>query len=439
MSGQLAFYSNAGCAEPFPNGNEGQVLTIVNDCPEWSNSGDIYVNGGSYDPATMTITLVDNSDTTPDITIQLTDLVNDLISSPTTIVSGAGTTADAWQVAAFTANDNGDGTVTFSYPDGTGNIVDLGWDQLVDNGDGTYTHTNRDGTTYIVDTNETITALTNNGDGTFSYVNEAGVNVTITQPWDQLVDNGNGTYTHTNFNGLQFTITEGTVSTLTDLGTSFTHNDGAGGITNITLPWDQLVDNGDGTYTYTRRNGTQFIVDTNDPVQNLNATFVCDVLNNNDPTFTDDGVGNWALNIPPTSTARLNKPAVPNVALVANTVTLVNTLTNTAWDTCGEMDNGDNTNLNIPRTGRYQVFIAAGFNDGNNGDGVAVQLFRNGIGPVMQGVETRVVAPGGTIVPNPTASNVFNLTAGDMLSLRVWAEGAGWNLTSASLTVVEVK
>ena len=196
--------------------------------------------------------------------------------------------------------DNGDGTITYVDEDGVATILNIAviggtetLTNLVDNGNGTITYTNEDGTDQTVDiaaivaANETVTTLVQ-ADGTYTYTSEDGTtttfNVTQTGNGDP---NGNGTvgaagdiyvdeatgdiYT---FDGTTWVLSGGpnfeTVTVLVDNGDgSITYTDEDGNDTTINLATiidnfetvTNLVDNGNGTITYTNEEGTDQTVD----------------------------------------------------------------------------------------------------------------------------------------------------------------------------------
>ncbi|MCO5726084.1 hypothetical protein NG653_14610, partial [Robiginitalea sp. 2V75] len=103
---------------------------------------------------------------------------------------------------------------------------------------------------------ETVTNLTDNGDGSFTYVNENGVPQTVSKA--DLTDNGNGTYTFTNNDGSDVTInTNGIAISNTVAGNRIaTITDAGGTVTDIDETITTLVDNADGSFTYTSEDGT---------------------------------------------------------------------------------------------------------------------------------------------------------------------------------------
>ncbi|MFD2037536.1 hypothetical protein ACFSKL_22270 [Belliella marina] len=82
-----------------------------------------------------------------------------------------------------------------------------------------------------------------------------------------MVDNGNGTFTHTAADGTVVTFDANT-STVTQVATSgnviATHNDGTGNEVQILETLTTIVDNGNGTFTYTDENGDTVIINMSD-------------------------------------------------------------------------------------------------------------------------------------------------------------------------------
>src|SRR5690554_3450948 len=198
-------------------------------------------------------------------------------------------------------------------------------DTLVDNGDGTYTHTTVAGDTVTIDANTVDVTVV---DGVYTFLDGAGATITTIDTnasavaydnatsglaaatvqeaidaivglagglSDDLVDNGDGTYTHTTVSGDAIIIDANTV-TVTVAGGVYTFVDGAGatittidtnataiaydnatsGLAAATVQEaidaivglagglsDDLVDNGDGTYTHTTVSGDAIIIDAN--------------------------------------------------------------------------------------------------------------------------------------------------------------------------------
>ncbi|NGX85318.1 collagen-like protein, partial [Aequorivita sp. KMM 9714] len=180
--------------------------------------------------------------------------------------------------------DNGDGTFTHTTVNGDVITFDANTTTLLDNGNGTYTLTNANGDTITVDVvgdvvtniqnqgdiyNEIINLITNttgsdlfvdNGDGTFTHTTVNGDVITFDANTTTLVDNGNGTYTLTNANGDSITIDV--------VGDVVTNIQNQGDIYNeiinlidLNETATNLVDNGDGTITYTNEDNVSVIID----------------------------------------------------------------------------------------------------------------------------------------------------------------------------------
>ncbi|MBT8439755.1 MAG: hypothetical protein KJO91_08510, partial [Gammaproteobacteria bacterium] len=218
--------------------------------------------------------------------------------------------------------DNGDGTYDFTDAAGNTTIIsDTSISTLVDNLDGTYTYTDETGATQVIDTNASsnpydntasgltatdvqaaideinalagTVALVDNGDGTYDFTDAAGNTTIITDTSiSTLVDNLDGTYTYTDETGstqvidtnassnpydnttsgltatdVQAAIDEinalaGTVALVDNLDGTYTFTDASGSITTISdTSISTLVDNGDATFTYTDETGTPVTID----------------------------------------------------------------------------------------------------------------------------------------------------------------------------------
>src|SRR5690606_4666502 len=122
----------------------------------------------------------------------------------------------------------------------------------------------------LVQANETVTTLVNNGDGTYTYTNEAGATVTIDVPAD-VINNFEEIVNNTEvLNQLveNLTNTKIVCNVYYDDNT-FIHD--ALQITSQTINFEELVqanetvttlvNNGDGTYTYTNEAGATVTID----------------------------------------------------------------------------------------------------------------------------------------------------------------------------------
>ncbi|UGU16846.1 hypothetical protein LS482_02995 [Sinomicrobium kalidii] len=177
--------------------------------------------------------------------------------------------------------DNGDGMVTLVRPDGT--EVSVNKSDITDNTDGTYTFTNNDGTDVTIDTNADTSGydntdsgltsdsvqdaideivnnigsgggvgLVDNGDGTVTLVADDGTELGSVDK-SEITDNQDGTYTFNNGDG-----TPVTVDVIGDVADNIANQgDIYNEIVNVLEGnSDELVDNGDGTYTHTAVDGT---------------------------------------------------------------------------------------------------------------------------------------------------------------------------------------
>src|SRR5690625_922080 len=178
--------------------------------------------------------------------------------------------------------DNGDGTFTHTTVDGDVQTFDANTTTMVNNGDGTYTFTNANGDTITVDViggvvtniqnqseiyDEIINILVaesdifvDNGDGTFTHTTVDGDVQTFDANTTTMVNNGDGTYTFTNANGDTITVDV--------IGDVVTNIQNGGDIYNEIINLIDLnetittiVDNGDGTITYTNEAGAIVIID----------------------------------------------------------------------------------------------------------------------------------------------------------------------------------
>src|SRR5690606_31938654 len=144
----------------------------------------------------------------------------------------------------------------------------------------------------LVQANETVTTLVNNGDGTYTYTNEAGATVTIDVPAD-VINNFEEIVNNTEvLNQLVENLTNTTVGgNVYYDGDTFTYIDENG--TSQTINFEELVqanetvttlvNNNDGTYTYTSEDGTVTVVDV--PASAINE--LEDIVNGG--TVTIDG------------------------------------------------------------------------------------------------------------------------------------------------------
>jgi len=115
------------------------------------------------------------------------------------------------------------GNLIGSYTNEDGTTFDLveTITSIVDNGDQTFTYTSEDGGVSVLDiaSMETLTTLTNVvvGNPIGTYPDEDGASFTLNETITTLVDNGNGTFTFTHEDGSQSTLGASDLETLTSL------------------------------------------------------------------------------------------------------------------------------------------------------------------------------------------------------------------------------
>ena len=221
--------------------------------------------------------------------------------------------------------DNGDGTHTYTNEAGVTSVIDtrdgisadagnsllLGADFLpyfaatpetvtatADNGDGTYTYTNEAGATFVIDTRDGISADAGNslvlGSDSRPYFAETPETVTT------LVDNGNNTFTYTNEVGVAVTFDAKEGVSVDALNSLIVGSDGKPYFAETPETITTIVDNGDGTFTYTNEAGATFVIDTREGISadignSLSlgadskpyfAETITTLVNNGDGTFT---------------------------------------------------------------------------------------------------------------------------------------------------------
>src|SRR5690606_11918561 len=151
--------------------------------------------------------------------------------------------------------NNNDGTYTYTTEDGTVTVVDVHdsvinqLEEIVNGGqlkiDGDTYNTIEEYIQHLVETNETVTTLVNNNDGTYTYTSEDGTVTVVDVPasvinqFEEIVNGGPVTIAGDTYNTIEEYIqhlveTNETVTT--------------------------LVNNNDGTYTYTSEDDTETII-----------------------------------------------------------------------------------------------------------------------------------------------------------------------------------
>src|SRR5690554_630527 len=237
--------------------------SIVNNFEEIVKSGPVTVDGNTFTTIEEYLEYIANTS----VNINGGDMIT---------VTGDGTAADPY-VVSIEAGDNNSMLIT----DDNGNVV---WATIEE----------------IVQANETVTDIANNGDGTYTYTNEAGdtfvidVPASVVENFETIVNNGpveiNGeTYTtieeyitylantSINLEGSEFISVTGTgtdgdpyvVSIEGGDNNSMLITDDNGNVVWATIEdivqgnetVTTLVDNLDGTYTYTSEDGTVTVID----------------------------------------------------------------------------------------------------------------------------------------------------------------------------------
>ncbi|MCO6175393.1 hypothetical protein NHF50_10090, partial [Flavobacterium sp. NRK F10] len=229
-----------------------------------------------------------NGDGTPDNNVTLQDVINNI----NTIVAS--------NQVLTTLTDNGNGTMTYVDENGASTVIDLAaiiagnetLTTLVDNGDGTMTYTDEDGiaqviTTTVVSNNTVIPdgTIDINGDGTpdnnvtlQDIVNNINTIISGNETLTTMVDNTDGTYTYTSEDATVTTI-DVPGSVINNASTIFSDTNVLNEISTVVTSSETLttmVDNTDGTYTYTSEDATATTIDVPGSVINNASTIFGD-------------------------------------------------------------------------------------------------------------------------------------------------------------------
>jgi len=296
--GTFTFYDETGAPHSIDIANLETVTTLTNFLATGSQIG-TYTNedGVVIDFNESITTLTDNGDGTFTFTHE----------------GGGTSTLDAASLETLTTLTNfltsGNQIGTYTNEDGV--IVDFNESitSLVDNGDGTLTFTQEGGGTQTIDIGanianlETLTAITNTiaGNRIATYTDEDGNTWDINETITTIVDNGDGSFDFTNENGDTVTFTE-TLTTLTNFLTSgnqigtYTNEDGV--IVDFNESITSLVDNGDGTLTFTQEGGGTQTIDIGANIANLETltAITNTIAGNRIATYTDEDGNTWDIN-----------------------------------------------------------------------------------------------------------------------------------------------
>src|SRR5690554_1955296 len=241
------------------------------------------------------------------------------------------------QIGDLDLVDNADGTFSLMGPDGTTILGTVSKSDLTDEGDGLFTFTNNDGSdvqfdvcsvevvfdaasnvyNFLDNTGAVIASIDMNASNVAYDNATSGLTATNVQAAideivgltgglsDALVDNGDGTYTHTTVGGDAITIDANTLNITETTPGVYTFTDVDGNIiTTINIPTlvdlyetpTTLVDNGDGTVTYTNETGATATINlASGPV---GANGIDGVTPHIDPT-----TGNWFIGATDTGVA----------------------------------------------------------------------------------------------------------------------------------------
>src|SRR5690554_489347 len=261
--------------------------SVINQFEEIVNGGPVTIEGEEYTTIEEYIqhivetnesvtTLIDNADgtytyTSEDGTVTTVDVPASVVNQFEEIVNGGPVTIEGEEYTTIeeyiqhivetnesvtTLIDNADGTYTYTSEDGTVTTVDVPasvvnqFEEIVNGGpvtiEGEEYTTIEEYIQHIVETNESITTLVDNADGTYTYTSEDGTVTTVDVPasvvnqFEDIVNSGPVT-----IDGEEYTTIEEYIQHIVETNESIT----------------TLVDNADGTYTYTSEDGTVTTVD----------------------------------------------------------------------------------------------------------------------------------------------------------------------------------
>ncbi len=261
--------------------------SVVNQFEDIVNSGPVTINGNTYNTieeyiedivkqnetvttlvnnnnGTYTYTSEDGTITVVDVPADIVNQFNDIVNSGPVVVNGnTYNTIEEYIENIVKANEtvttlvnNNNGTYTYTSEDGTVTVVDVPADivnqfnDIVNSGpvvvNGNTYNTIEEYIEDIVKQNETVTTLVNNNNGTYTYTSEDGTVTVVDVPQsvvnqlENIVNSGPVT-----INGNTYTTIEQYIEDIVKQNETVT----------------TLVNNNNGTYTYTSEDGTVTVVD----------------------------------------------------------------------------------------------------------------------------------------------------------------------------------
>ncbi|MDV6170253.1 hypothetical protein R1T16_17585, partial [Flavobacterium sp. DG1-102-2] len=257
-----------------------------------------------------------------------------------------------------TTVNNGDGTFTINYTDGTSTTIDFQnietTTNIVNNGDGTYTYTNEDGIQTVIDVRATAIPFDNTA---------SGISATTVQGAIDALAAANTT-TNTQLNNI--TLVEDNDGKVT-----LVKADGS----KVKVDKANLTNNGDGTYTFTNNDGSDVIINSNNLVITENAGIY----------IFADAAGNvlGSINTNASALGYDNTASGLNADTVQGAIDEVNNNITTQINTVALTDNGNGTvsligangvNLGTVSKADLAYNVATGKYTFTNNDGTDVTL-----------------------------------------------------------------
>jgi len=232
-------------------------------------SSDTYITSATLSPAGL-LTLVDNSISTPDVTVDISALSGVSSDANNSLILGSdGLAYFDETLTAVTPLVSGHAIASYTDEDGGSATIEETITSLVDNANGTFSYTSEDGTITVVDVREGVSSDALN-DISIGSDGKPFLNVSASETVTMLIDNGDGTFAYTNEGGAVTTIDvrdgiSADAGNLLALGTDLRPFISAATIAaNETT--SLMTNNGDGTYTYTDEDGTVTVIDVKEGV-----------------------------------------------------------------------------------------------------------------------------------------------------------------------------